>query len=293
MIRRALAVAAVALLVAAPPILAAVLRLDGGSLAVFSVTPELPIETASIDIRPESLEQASRGAPVTVLIEAPDKAFDVREIVPESIRLCLGGPLCDAGVAAAGTIVVGSGGTPRLNVTFPRSAVLALVADIPAPTDVTFVVSAVLVDGTATSGTDTVMLVDRGPSASDEVEPIDVLEPPGSPEDASPSPSASPGEASAEPEPSIVPAPTPDGSAPPSSEPSPPATDPSPTPEAGSEPTTEPSPTPAATAEPTPAATPAPAATAAPTPTVDPTPEPTPDPADEPAPSPSPGDKAP
>jgi hypothetical protein len=99
------------------------------------------------------------------------------------------------------------------------------------PDRVTFVVSAVLGGGTAVSGTDTVMLVDNGPCASDEEESDGALEPPGSPEDASPCPSASPGEASTEPEPSIVPAPTPDGSAPPSSEPSPPATEPSPTPD--------------------------------------------------------------
>lgn len=273
MIRRAVALSAAALLVAAPPILAAVLRLDGGSLAVFTVTPSLPIVAASVEIRSGTLARHGQDSPVTVLIEAPDGAFDVRSVVPGSIRLCLRGPLCDAGAAGGEGPTVGDAdrdGIRDLEVVFSRADVLPLVADLPAPAGVTFVVSAVLRSGDALSGIDTVRLVDRGAAPPGEGEPGDALEPPASPEGASPSPSASPGDASAEPEPSIVPAPTPDGSAPPSSEPSPPDEQP-PTPgPPGGEPTIEPSPTPAATAEPTPVTTPAA------TPTPEPTPEPTP-----------------
>lgn len=304
MIRRALAVAAFALLVAAAPILAAVLRLDGGSLTVFTVTPSLPIVAASVEIRPGTLARQGQGPPVTVLIEAPDRSFDVRRVVAASIRLCLDGPLCDTG-ASGGAPRVGDAdhdGIRDLEVALSRADVLALVTDLPAPADITFVVSAVLQGGRALSGTDTVMLVGRGPGASDEdepdgdeaagTEPDDPTEPPGSPEDASPSPSAPPGEPSAEPEPPIVPAPTPAESAPPSSEPSPPGAQPTPTPDPGGEPTIEPSPTPATTAEPTPVASPSPVETPAPAPTAEPTPVPTPDPADEPRASPSPGDEA-
>ncbi len=286
MIRRALAVAACVLLVAAPPILAAVLRLDGGSLAVFTVVPQLPIARASVDIQPESLERRSQGQNVTAFVEAPSSAFDVRRIVPESIRLCLGGPLCDAGAAADATRVVGdSSASRRLKVTFPRAAVLALVADIPAPATVTFVVSALLADGTACAGSDAVRLVDPDSAAATQPLPGDEPGPSpslsGSPEDASPSPS-------------VVPAPSPHASAPPSSEPSPPGEPP--TPDPGGEPTIEPSPTPAVTAEPTPVATARPTPPPAPTPEPTPEPAPTPDPGAAPtpgvapAPSPPPGD---
>ena len=150
MIRRALVLAAYALLVAAPPILGAVLRLDGGSLTIFTVTPSLPIVAASVEIRPGTLARDGQGSHVTVLVEASDVELDVGRIVPESIRLCLDGPLCDAGVAAEGEVRVGDGNPPgSLRATFPRAGVLALVADIPVPATVTLVVSALLADGSA------------------------------------------------------------------------------------------------------------------------------------------------
>jgi hypothetical protein len=283
MIRRALALSAAALLVAVPPILGAVLRLDGGSLAIFTVKPSLPIVEASLRITPGTLARQGHGSHLTVLIEAPDGAFDVRKIVPESIRLCRGGPLCDAGAVSGGGPRVGDAdhdGVDDLSVAFSRPGVLALVDDIPVPGHVTLVVSALLSRGTAVSGADTVMLVDRGPCASGGEEPDAGVQPPESPEDSSPSPSpsASPGGASAEPAPSIVPAPTPDDSAPPSSEPSPPLPEPTPTPGPSDEPTIEPSPMPEPSTEPTPVAAP--------------TPDPTPA-ADQPVPSPPTGDEAP
>ena len=290
MIRRALAISAGVLLIAAPPVLAAMLHLDGGSLAVFTVTPSLPIVAASVEIRPGTLSRHDEGSPVSVLIEAPNEALDVRKIVPASIRLCLDGPLCDIG-AAGGKPRVGDAdgdGIRDLEVTFSRAAVLALVADIPAPTDVTFVVSAVLQGGKALSGTDTVSIVDRGPSVPGGDQPDGSPGPPGSDQEVSPSPSPSPSEPSAEPEPSIVPAPTPAESGAPSTEPSPPGEQPAPTPDATDEPPVEPTPTPDLTPEPTPAPTPIPAPTPEPTPapTSEPTPAPTPAPSSEPTPEP-------
>lgn len=299
MIRRALAVAALSLLVATPPILAGVLRLDGGSLAVFTGTPELPIVTAAVEIRPATLVRDDRRSRVTVLIEAPDGAFDVRRIVSESIRLCLDGPLCDAG-AAGGRLRVGDAdhdGIRDLKVTFSRADVLALVAGIPAAADITFVVSAVLRSGKALSGTDSVRIVDSGPSADGdepdgdqpggdetaEAGPDDSLEPPGLPEGAAPSPTASPGGSAVQPAPSIVPPPMPAESGAPSCEPSPPGEQPTPTPQPSGEPTAAPMPTTAPTPEPTPGSTPAPLPSATPAP----------DPGAEPTPSPSPGEGVP
>jgi hypothetical protein len=308
MIRRALAVAACVLLVAAPPILGAVLRLDGGSLTVFSVTPSLPIVAASVEIRPETLARHDQGPRVSVLIEAPDGAFDVRTIVPESIRLCLDGPLCDTGAAGARPRVgdADHDGIRDLTVAFSRSDVLALVADLPAPADITVVVSAVLRNGKALSGTDVVRVVDHGPCPDGEVPggddteaaPDDAMEPPGLSEGASPCPTASPDRAAVEPEPPIVPAPTPVESGPPSSEPPPsiepppPSIEPSPTPAPTLEPPSTPGPTPPPGADPTPGPVtpaPAPAPTPAPTPPpgADPTPVPTPVPTPAPTPAPS------
>jgi len=290
MIPRVLAVAACVLLVAAPPILGAVIRFDGGSLTVFTVTPSLPVVAASVEIRPGTLARHDHRSRATVLIEAPDGAFDLREVVPASIRLCLDAPLCDTGVAG-GRPSVGDAdhdGIRDLEVTFPRAGILALVADIPAPADVTLVVSAILQGGKALSGTDTVRIVDQEPcpdgdgadptDEADEAEPAESLEPPGSPGDETPS----------LPEPSIVPAPIPEGSAPPSAVPSPPDEQPVPTPEASGEPPTEP--TPAPTPEPTPAPTLSPAPTPEPTPapTPEPTPAPTPEPSRTPEPTPAP-----
>jgi hypothetical protein len=296
MIRRALVLAAYALLVAAPPILGAVLRLDGGSLTVFTVTPSLPIVAATVEIRPGTLARDSQGWHVTVLVEASDGELDVRSIVPESIRLCLDGPLCDAGVAADTAVGVGDGTRPgRLRVTFPRAGVLALVADIPAPATVTLVVSALLADGSACAGSATVRLVDHEAST------------PGMPDAVSPSPSPAPGDPSPEPGASIVPAPPPPESAPPANGSSQPSEEAAPTPEPGGEPSIEPSPMPGPTPEPPstpepgdpsiePPSTPGPSPTPVPTPSpgADPppvpvTPTPTPAPAPTPGPTPSPG----
>ena len=274
------------LLVAAPPILAAALHLHGGSLAVFTLAPSLPIVGASVEIRPAELARHDRGSRVTVLIEAPDGAFDVRKVVPASIRLCLDGPLCDLGAVGDGRLDVGDtdhDGIRDLEVTFSRASVVALVANVAVPTEVTFVVSAVLAGGTALSGTETLEIVDHGICGD---QPGSSPEPSGSDEVVSPSPSPSPGEPSAEPEPSIVPAPTPTESAPPANEPPQPSEEPPPTPDPSGVPTIEP--TPAPTPEPTPVAT-TPPTPSPPTPE----PDPTPDPVAAPAPSPSPGEGEP
>lgn len=165
MIRRAIAVAVCAVLVAAAPMAAAALRLGGAWLGVFEQAVALPIEPATVEVKPESLELRSRGEPVTAIIEAPAGGFDVRHVLAPSIRLCVGGPLCDSGAAPAAKPKVGDAdgdGIPDLKVTFGRADVLALVAGVRAPATVTFSLSAVLDDGSACAGTAGVRLVDPG-----------------------------------------------------------------------------------------------------------------------------------
>jgi len=230
MIRRALTLTAAVLLVAVPPIFGAGLRLDGGSLAVFSLAPSLPIVTASVEIGPTTLARHDTGWRVTVLIEAPDGALDLRTVVPGSLRMCLDGPLCDTGAAALMTRVgdADRDGIRDLKVTFARADVLALVAAVPAPADITFVVSAVLRGGMALTGTDTVRVIDDGPRTDGD----------GSGKDAAGEAAASsPDLSSAEPEPSIAPTSEPSGE--PSIAPMP---TPAPTPDPHGEPAPSPSP---------------------------------------------------
>jgi hypothetical protein len=167
---------ALALLVAATAIVgsaAALLRVNAGHLAVFTLSVDLGPIPATVDIKPESLQKKSQGQPVMGLIELPD-GFDVQNIDVGSVRLCLGDQPCTDGVAPDGA----PGAKPKLDdadgdtvadlkVSFDRGAVIALVADVTAPNTVTFTVSGIVdPPGRAFAGSDTVKLVDPEPEPS-------------------------------------------------------------------------------------------------------------------------------
>jgi hypothetical protein len=258
-LRRALIAGIATVLFAVPPILGATLWLQPGSITIFDVPAALPIREASIEIKPDSLEKKSEGPPVTVFIEAAGEAFDVGLITIPSVRLCLDLPLCDDGASVTGKPKVDdadSDGLRDLKVTFDRGEVLAFVADVTAPATVEFVVSGLVMDGTAFAAVDAVKLVDPepvdpapSPSPASEVvaSPTPAMsEVPGATSEPSPEPSAEPGiEPSAEPsaEPSVEPTaePSPERSVEPTAVPTL-----EPAPDESSLPTLEPSPEPTA-----------------------------------------------
>jgi hypothetical protein len=228
---------------------AAKLTVNGGTLQVFTYPVDIGPIPASVDIKPESLQKKSRGAPVIVFIELPSGS-DASNIDVASLRLCLGADPCSpSGVAPDGPPgakpKVGDhdgDGIPDLKVTFDRAAVIALVAGVTPPATVSFTVSGIVdPPGRIFAGSDTVKLVD--------------------PESA-PAPWPPPA-------PEVTPAPTPQ---------------PTPTPEPTATPAPEPtpSPTPEATPTQTPEQTPSPEPTATTEPAPSPTPEATPTPTPEP-----------
>jgi hypothetical protein len=254
----------------------------GGTYALFSgsetvsvslaASTDFPPVPAAIDIKPESLQKKSRGAPVIAFIQLPSGS-DASDIQPDSVRLCLGADPCEDGAApdgpAAAKPKVGDhdgDGIPDLKVTFDRAAVIALVADVTPSATVSFTVSGIVdPPGRTFAGSDTVKLVDpRSPPA-----PAPAPEPSPAPE-ATPAPTPEP---TLDAEPSPEPTPTPTPEAPPSAEPtSEPTSTPEPEPAVDPEPSPEPSPAPepTSTPEPEPAVEPEPTATPEPTPTAAP-----------------------
>jgi hypothetical protein len=239
---------------------AAKLSVNGGTLQVFTYPVDIGPIPASVDIKPESLQKKSRGAPVIAFIELPSGS-DAGNVQPGSVRLCLGPGPCGDGVAPDGPPgakpKVGDhdgDGIPDLKVTFDRAAVIALVADVTPPATVSFTVSGIVdPPSVILAGSDTVKLVDPRstppPAREPTPVPVPAPEPPSAP---APDPTPTP-EPTATPEPTPTPAPSPEPS--PAPEPSP-----SPTPEATPTPTPEPtpSPEPTATPEPLPTSTPGP-----------------------------------
>jgi len=235
------------------------------SSATFSVATSFEPIAATVDIKPESLQKKSRGAPVIAFIELPSGS-DASNIQPDSVRLCLGlgpGPCAD-GLAPDGPPgakpKVGDhdgDGIPDLKVTFDRAAVIALVADVTPPATVSFTVSGIVgPPDLIFAGSDTVKLVDP------RSVPAPVTEP------ATPAPMPAPQSAptpDVPPAPAPEPTPTPEGTATPEPTPTP-APEPTPIPE----PTTTPEPTPTPTPEPTPSPEPIPTPEVTPTPTAAP-----------------------
>lgn len=211
---------------------------------------------ATVDIKPESLQKKSQGAPVIVFIELPSGS-DASNIDVASLRLCLGTDPCSpSGVAPDGP----PGSKPKvgdhdgdgildLKVTFDRAAVIALVTGVTPPVTVSFTVSGIVSpSGRTFAGSDTVKLVDPESAPAPAPEPTTSI----------PMPAAQP-----TPTPDVTPTPTPTPKQAPTPEPTPmPTPEPTPTPEPSPEPTATPEPTPtpepAPTPEPTPTPTPGP-----------------------------------
>jgi hypothetical protein len=252
-VRRIWVATALALVVALAAVIgsAAHLTVRGGTIQVFSFPVDLGPIPATVDIKPESLQKKSRGAPVTAFIQLPSGS-DASNIQPDSVRLCLGADPCPAsGVAPDGAggakPKVGDhdgDGIPDLKVTFDRAAVIALVADVTPPATLSFTISGIVdPPNLIFAGSDTVKLVDPHSPPAPEPAPAPEATP-------APEPSATP-----EPEPTPTPAPTSaPGPAPTSSpEPTPtPTPDPTPSPEPSPEPTSTPEPEPTADPEPSP-----------------------------------------
>lgn len=251
--------------------------LRAGTWGTSTPTPILPL-AATVSITPGSLEKKSKGSPVTAFVELPN-GYDVSQIDTATVLLCLApDPLkpCPSGVPADGKPEVGAHrhGAPDLRVTFERSEVIRLVADITAPAEVTFAVSGSAGNGTFTFvGADTVRLVD--------------------PESPTPSPTGTPtstATATVTATPTATPtstpvstaSPTPTQSSTPVGSPTP-----NPTPSVTETPTATPTETPLATAAPTETPTPTPTDTPSPTPTPTWTHTPTPAPTDTPTPVPT------
>jgi hypothetical protein len=114
----------------------------------------------TMKITPQSLQKCSQGNPVNARFD-----MDLRgDEDINSVRLCRGsGPCGDGGVPAANIKIVGK----DLTATFDRAAVVALVADVPSDTEVTFTVSGMI--GTQQfSGSDVIKVLDCKSSRSIE-----------------------------------------------------------------------------------------------------------------------------
>jgi len=239
----------------------------GGTYALFSdseavsvslgASTGFPPVPATVDIKPESLQKKSRGAPVIAFIELPSGS-DAGNIDVATVRLCLGPDPCDDGAAPDGppgaNPKVGDhdgDGIPDLKVTFDRAAVIALVESVTPPATVSFTISGIVdPPNRAFAGGDTVKLVD--PRSTPPPAPEPVVTP-------TPEPTSTPVISEPRPEPTLIP----DGT---------------PTPEPTATPTPEVAPIPEPTAMPEPTATPTPEPTRIPEPTPTATPEPTPAP---------------
>lgn len=125
--------------------------------------------TATVNIRPESLQLRSQGAPVEASITLPEE-YDTADIVVQSIRLCRGTDDCgESGVSVSGKASIDGNG--RMHVTFDRSKVIGLLAHTRPPAVVTLTVSGQLVDGARLAGSDTVSIVDPGDGPAPDITP--------------------------------------------------------------------------------------------------------------------------
>jgi signal peptidase len=173
-----------------------------GSLGFFSATHSgaveistaLPQLSAFVDIKPEVLQLQSHGDHVTAFIGLPEGY--IAGIDVSTVRLCVGTSSCGGAGIGAGDPIWTHGGR-ILKVTFDREGVIALVASVAPPADVTLTVSG-LVDGALFAGSDVVRVIGCGfddPSPSPSPDPAV-----SSSDSPDASPSASPSD-SPEPEP--------------------------------------------------------------------------------------------
>lgn len=257
------------------------------SVAAATPTPTPQPLTATLDVRPDSMQKRSKGDPVTAILELPS-GYNVRDVNQASLLLCRGTTFCASGVPPEGKSKIGDADGDRiqdLKATFDRADVIALIADVVAPATVDFALSGYLTDGTVFVGSDRVRVVDP--------DVVDLT--------ATPTPTGTPTASVTETE-TPVPAVTAAATQTPMETPAPTATEtptpaPSPTVVPSETPTASPSPTeiptaaPTLTASPTATAVPSPTATHTPvptaTPTLTPTAQPTSPPTETPRPTPT------
>jgi len=240
---------------------AALLMVDADDLTVFTypVDIELPLIPATLDIDPDTLNPESQGNFVTAYVELPE-LWDVVDIDVSTVKLAVEGEAAAVSAESHPTEVgdYDNDSIPDRMVKFDRAAVIALVADVAAPSTVTFTVSGIVdPPGRTFAGSDTVRLVDPEPESSPTPSPSPTATPTPSP---TPTATATPTVTA-----TATPTATPTASAEPTATETP---EPAPTEEPDATATVEPTPTtpsePSSTAEPGATATPSEADTPVP-----------------------------
>jgi hypothetical protein len=164
----AIALALVVAVTAVVASAAALLRVNAGHLAVFTFQVDLGPIAATADIDPDTLNRHSQGNFVTAYVELPEP-WDVVDIDVSTVKLAVEGEAAAVSAESHPTEVgdYDNDGIPDRMVKFDRAAVIALVADVTAPSTVTFTVSGIVdPPGRTFAGSDTVRLVDPEPEPS-------------------------------------------------------------------------------------------------------------------------------
>ncbi len=136
-------VAALALPAAA---LSALIILFPPTFAIFNLPVKIviPSTAATIDLKPESMQNVNNGQPVTGFIEFPaGSGLDPANIKVSTVLLCRGSSRCVTGVAAQSPKVGDNNGNGivDLKVSFDRGPIIAMISDVVPTVDVTFAVS--------------------------------------------------------------------------------------------------------------------------------------------------------
>jgi hypothetical protein len=168
---------------------AAKLTVSGSTLHVFTFSVDLAPIPATVDIDPDTLNRHSQGNFVTAYVELPDP-WGVVDIDVSTVKLAVEGEAAAVSAESHPTEVGDhdGDGIPDRMVKFDRAAVIALVADVAAPSTVTFTVSGIVdPPGRTFAGSDTVRLVDPEPESSPTPSPMPSPSP-----TATPTPSSTP-----------------------------------------------------------------------------------------------------
>jgi hypothetical protein len=112
---------------------------------------------ATVDVTPDPLEKQSEGIDVAVYVQLP-MGFDVAAIDAATVVLCLSGTCIPANLNPMEIGDHDGDGVADLMVTIDRQRVIALIEEVEAPADVTFLVSGDAAEAPFT-GADTVQLV--------------------------------------------------------------------------------------------------------------------------------------
>ena len=130
-----------------------------------AASTDFPPLLATVDIDPDTLNRHSQGNFVTAYVELPEP-WDVVDIDVSTVKLAVEGEAAAVSAESHPTEVGDhdGDGIPDRMVKFDRAAVIALVADVAAPSTVTFTVSGIVdPPGRTFAGSDTVRLVDPEP----------------------------------------------------------------------------------------------------------------------------------